>query len=56
MFGGRRGRFSSIGGRGLGPGGECVCPSCGYTEPHQIGQPCLTRVCPKCGMRLVRRF
>ena len=52
----RRGRFGLFGGRGLGPGGECYCPSCGYTEPHVAGQPCMFKTCPRCGGRLVRRI
>ncbi|MCD6127501.1 MAG: hypothetical protein J7J21_03895 [Methanomicrobia archaeon] len=40
---------------GMGPGGECVCPQCGYTVQHQAGTPCNTMKCPKCGIPLVRR-
>ena len=43
------------GGRGLGPGGECVCPKCGTTVPHQAGQPCYQMSCPKCGTRMIRK-
>ncbi len=50
----RRGRFIGRGGKGLGPGGVCRCPNCGYTEPHKTGIPCFTRKCPRCGTRLVR--
>jgi hypothetical protein len=39
---------------GSGPGGECVCPSCGHKVPHQAGQRCLDIECPKCGTRMVR--
>jgi uncharacterized protein len=39
---------------GSGPGGECVCPSCGYKALHQAGQRCLDISCPKCGTRMVR--
>jgi hypothetical protein len=39
---------------GSGPGGECVCPSCGHKEPHLAGQRCMDRICPKCGTRMVR--
>jgi len=53
MFG--RGRFVGRGGKGLGHGGYCVCPSCGYTEPHKIGTPCFSRKCPKCGKTLTRK-
>ena len=37
------------GGSGLGPGGDCRCPNCGYTMPHQAGVSCYQQTCPKCG-------
>lgn len=46
-----RGRF---GRRGLGPGGECYCPNCGYRESHQAGVPCYTKKCPRCGAPMTR--
>ena len=50
--GARRGRGF---GRGAGgPPGECICPNCQHREPHQIGVPCYTRKCPKCGAPLTR--
>lgn len=64
MSGGRRGRSGrDSGGRGRGrmggfasgPGGSCVCPSCGYSTPHVIGTPCYQQTCPKCGSRMTRR-
>ena len=39
---------------GAGPGGECVCPSCGAKATHQVGTPCYNVSCPKCGTRMVR--
>ena len=54
------GRGQGGGGRGggnkpgSGPEGNCVCPSCGHTEPHVAGQRCLDQVCPKCGIKMVR--
>lgn len=39
---------------GLGPGGNCVCPSCGTTKTHQRGRPCYMEKCPKCGTTMVR--
>jgi hypothetical protein len=64
MSGGRRGggggRGSGGRGRGrmggfaAGPGGSCVCPSCGYKMPHVIGTPCYQQTCPKCGSRMTR--
>lgn len=41
--------------RRMGPGGACVCPSCGFEEPHQQGVPCTRRRCPQCGQALIRR-
>ena len=48
---GGRGR---MGGFGLGPGGECVCPQCGTRIPHQRGAPCYEHRCPKCGQAMTR--
>jgi len=39
---------------GSGPGGNCVCPKCGHTQPHQVGQRCTDIACPKCATRLVK--
>jgi len=39
---------------GLGPGGNCVCPSCGEKVSHQQGKPCYSVSCPKCGTRMIR--
>ncbi|MFP4164863.1 MAG: hypothetical protein ACLFQB_12725 [Chitinispirillaceae bacterium] len=43
-----------MGGRGMGPGGDCVCPACGYREQHQQGRPCNQKQCPNCGRPLAR--
>ena len=43
-----------MGGRGLGPAGECVCPQCGEKTPHQAGIPCFEQKCPKCNTSMVR--
>lgn len=42
------------GGRGAGPQGYCICPSCGEKLKHMPGVPCTDRQCPKCGQRMVR--
>ncbi len=42
------------GSKAAGPGGYCVCPSCGHKEPHQVGQPCYDVKCPKCGATMTR--
>ncbi|MBS3816135.1 MAG: hypothetical protein KGY76_01065 [Candidatus Thermoplasmatota archaeon] len=52
---GRGGRGKQPDGQGLGPGGKCVCPSCGYEEEHQRGQPCYEKECPKCGTKMTRK-
>ncbi len=62
MGGGGRGQGQGPGqGRGrmggplaAGPGGSCVCPSCGHKAPHIPGQPCNQRTCPKCETMMVR--
>ena len=33
---------------------NCVCPSCGYQEPHTQRIPCRRRACPNCGGLLLR--
>jgi hypothetical protein len=50
-----RGR-SRMGGvkAGAGPGGNCVCPSCGAVATHQAGVPCYDISCPKCGAKMTR--
>jgi hypothetical protein len=37
-----------------GPGGNCVCPNCGATVAHTVGQPCNAKSCPKCGTKMTR--
>jgi len=43
------------GGFGLGPGGNCLCPACGATVPHQVAVPCYQVKCPKCGQPMTRQ-
>jgi len=50
---GRGGRGRG-GGFAQGPGGECMCPNCGHRETHQLGVPCYSRKCPKCGTPMTR--
>jgi hypothetical protein len=59
-FGRGKGRRQGAG-RGMmggpfaaGPSGNCVCPACGYKEPHITGQPCMGKNCPKCGTQMTR--
>lgn len=49
-----QGRGRQPSGFGLGPGGYCVCPSCGEKAPHQRGIPCYEQKCPKCGAAMTR--
>jgi len=49
--GGGRGR---MGGFALGPGGNCVCPSCGRNVAHRQGVPCTQMKCPGCGATMTR--
>lgn len=50
-MGAGRGR---MGGMGLGASGNCICPKCGKTVPHQTGVPCTQIACPACGARMTR--
>jgi len=56
--GGGQGRGQGRGRMGgpfaAGPGGECVCPKCGYKAPHTPGQPCAQQVCSTCGATMTR--
>ena len=38
-----------------GPGGDCVCPKCGYRIKHQGGVPCSSLQCPSCKINLERK-
>jgi hypothetical protein len=42
------------GAKAAGPGGDCICPNCGQRLPHQAGQPCYERACPRCGAAMTR--
>lgn len=48
------GRMGRMGGKGFGLGGDCICPSCGTTVPHQAGTPCYEMSCPNCGSKMAR--
>lgn len=47
-----KGRQAAV---GMGVGDQCVCPACGHTTKHQIGSPCNSIRCPKCGTFMVRQ-
>ncbi len=51
---GQRPGRGRMGGKGLGPDGDCICPKCGTQTPHERGTPCLQQKCPKCGTPMVR--
>ena len=51
--GGQRGSGRG-GGAGGAAGGNCVCPKCGYREPHQRGLPCTQTQCRACGTAMIR--
>jgi len=38
-----------------GPGGLCVCPSCGHEEEHDVGEPCDDLACTECGAAMARK-
>jgi len=51
--GGRR-SVQMGGAAGAGPSGYCLCPQCGYREPHERGIPCVEGSCPRCGTTMGR--
>lgn len=53
----KRGKFKSKiqGASGKGPGGDCVCPECGYKMQHEHGVPCSKLKCPNCKINLQRK-
>jgi uncharacterized protein len=34
---------------------NCLCPACGFEQPHQYGEPCGSQICPKCKTRMTRK-
>lgn len=52
--GGGRGPGRMGGPKAAGPGGDCVCPSCGHRVKHVAGQPCYEKKCSECGTQMVR--
>ena len=55
IFGRRFGWRGRMGGRALGPGGECFCINCGAAVNHKAGIPCYKMKCPKCGSFMTRK-
>jgi len=49
-----RGRYPDGDKPGSGPGGYCICPSCGHKMQHTWAEPCNTKKCPKCGATMTR--
>lgn len=35
--------------------GACVCPQCGFQEPHERGIPCMEKKCGQCGAVMTRQ-
>jgi hypothetical protein len=52
--GGDRGPGRMGGPKAAGPGGNCICPSCGHRVLRRVGQPCYQMTCPKCGTKMTR--
>ncbi len=57
FFGFGRGIFQRRAtGKGQGGSEKCVCPKCGYTQPHQRCVPCTEDLCPKCNTPMKGKF
>ncbi len=41
-------------GERMGQAGYCICPKCGYKQPHRRGTPCQEERCPKCNGKMLR--
>lgn len=54
MGGPRKGRKGNSR-AGAGPVGECICPQCGTTTPHEAGIPCSYKKCPKSDANMMRK-
>ena len=52
----KKGKFKNKiqGAEGKGPGGDCVCPQCGYRIRHKHGAPCSKLKCSNCKINLRR--
>jgi len=48
---GRGGGIGRMGGQSMGPGGQCVCPSCGTKVEHKIGVACYDMSCPNAAQK-----
>jgi uncharacterized protein len=33
----------------------CICPACGFEQPHRFGFPCKDEICLKCHFNMVRK-
>lgn len=34
---------------------SCICPQCGFEQPHRFGSPCKDEICPKCQHNMIRK-
>lgn len=50
----KRNRSAQVGEAGPWGPASCLCPACGFRQPHERGIPCLQVACPRCGQAMVR--
>uniref|UniRef100_A0A7C3Z2U9 Dinitrogenase iron-molybdenum cofactor biosynthesis domain-containing protein n=1 Tax=Desulfobacca acetoxidans TaxID=60893 RepID=A0A7C3Z2U9_9BACT len=46
--------LNGVPGSGARVGKNCLCPECGFRQPHERGIPCYQMTCPRCGQQLVK--
>lgn len=51
---GHNGQIQKSGSSAFSTMGDCVCPKCGHTAPHERGTPCMHLKCAQCGAVMIK--